>query len=99
MFSESYETKANQQATTTNNFNYTSNPTMLQSVGIAVDEGYLREMTTDNNPEKEIGLSISPFVIANGTNVSESTSANEALNHHWSFYIEVRYILRVNLIN
>ena len=77
---------ANQEETT--NFNYnTPSPTMLQSVEIAFEESY-RELTTDRTTKKEIELSISPFVINNGTNLSEST-ANEALNHHWTFYIEV----------
>ena len=57
---------------------------MLQS---ASDKMMSSELTTDNTG-KEIELSISPFVIENATNISEST-ANEVLNHHWTFYIEV----------
>ena len=77
------------QATTTN-FNFTSNPTMLQSVGIELDEGF-REVTTDNT-RKEIELLISPLLIVNNTKNSSETSTNEVLNHHWTFYISVRNI-------
>ena len=79
--------------TTTSNFNYTSNPTMLQSVGLEYGTNYRREVTTDVNTGSEIELLVSPFAILNNTtatsnNASDST-VNEALNHHWTFYIEV----------
>ena len=68
---------------------------MLQSVGIELDESF-REVTTDNM-EKEIELLISPLVIVNNTTNSSDSSMNEVLNHHWTFYIEVRNIkLRLN---
>ena len=63
---------------------------MLQSVGIEFDESF-RKVTTDNTG-KEIELLISPLLIVNNTKNSSDTSTDEALNHHWTFYISVRNI-------
>ena len=63
---------------------------MLQSVGIELDESF-REVTTDNTG-REIELLISPLLIVNNTKNSSESSTNEALNHHWTFYISVRNI-------
>ena len=61
---------------------------MLQSVEMASNEIPI-DFTTDHS-EKQIELSILPFVMLNATNMSSQSTSNEALNHHWTFYIEVR---------
>ena len=87
-----YILESNKYVTTISNVNHTSNPTMLQSVGIEYEKSYRREATTDVNTGSEIELLLSPFAIINNTssttNSSDST-VNEVLNHQWTFYIEV----------
>ena len=93
-----YTLESNKYLTTISNVNHTSNPTMLQSVGIEYEQSYRREATTDVNTGSEIELLLSPFAIINNTssttNASDST-VNEVLNHQWTFYIEVGIYFKI----